>query len=483
MTQPSGLETAQLSELEKAQSSGRLISLSTVRDRLRPESVDYGAANAPLLPADMILRLDAVREADVAKDVARKKSNESDPSSREKSNEDGDISRKKSNDSSSAAGKKRSASHKESSGSRKKKSSDSHKKKSSPHKKKSSGSRNKKSSRRKKEDKELACASKKEGKYLSRESLTHNTSSPPDNRRHSKRQKAGALRAGGESDGLMWLNDYISPAVSQLEPAATGSKRAICSMLPMASGGSEQRELMGGIEDCIVQIGANIVDVHSGSPAYRDLQRTQKVLMGVYLYFATPPALRHAQHPVTSEHTKQLEYWTESMAAVLPRVDGYVVPEGLHYVTYKRSRTIFRRLTPYQVFLRQCKDPELAPEVVEYLERLPDYFHTFARYFNRTRGLNDLVYLPDDPGQMAHAEQLLASVSRGGAVPGWDYSRYGAQPHHSANGSRGSHGSQHSANSSQRSANSSQHSDDGPQRSADGSRRCAGRTQRRAKLS
>lgn len=123
------------------------------------------------------------------------------------------------------------------------------------------------------------------------------------------------------------------------------------------------------------------------------LRRAQNKLfnIGAYLANDTPGATLYG---LTQDDVTALEKLMDEMSEELPPMRGFILPGGSRLsATADRCRTITRRAERRVVALSHTAQVE--PLVLEYLNRLSDFFFVFARYNNIHNQVEEIYWDKD----------------------------------------------------------------------------------------
>lgn len=114
----------------------------------------------------------------------------------------------------------------------------------------------------------------------------------------------------------------------------------------------------------------------------QQLKRVQNELFNLGSILATLPEDVHPKQPrVTEADVKQLEHEIDECNAVLPSLRSFVLPGGsaldadLHV-----CRTVCRRAE--RLLIRLSRKEQVAPEAIQYLNRLSDALFVWSRWVN-----------------------------------------------------------------------------------------------------
>ncbi|MBO6516699.1 MAG: cob(I)yrinic acid a,c-diamide adenosyltransferase [Bacteroidia bacterium] len=88
-----------------------------------------------------------------------------------------------------------------------------------------------------------------------------------------------------------------------------------------------------------------------------------------------------------------LEVWIDDQTGLLPPLKSFVLPGGCQgNAVAHQARTVCRRAERKCVTL--AKHIDLRPEVIQYLNRLSDYFFTVARTLSRLENVPEIEWKP-----------------------------------------------------------------------------------------
>ena len=119
------------------------------------------------------------------------------------------------------------------------------------------------------------------------------------------------------------------------------------------------------------------------------IRKAQNKLFNIGGYLANDKADK--LNGVTQEDVAELERMMDQMNEELPPAQGFVLPGGTRLsATADRCRTITRRAERRVVTL--AKVAPIDPLVLEYLNRLSDFFFVFARYNNIQNQVEEIYW-------------------------------------------------------------------------------------------
>ena len=122
------------------------------------------------------------------------------------------------------------------------------------------------------------------------------------------------------------------------------------------------------------------------------IRKAQNKLFNIGAYLANDKADK--LYGVTPEDVAELENMMDQMNEELPPAQGFVLPGGTRLsATADRCRTVTRRAERRVVSL--AKVATVDPLVLEYLNRLSDFFFVFARYNNIQNQVEEIYWSKD----------------------------------------------------------------------------------------
>lgn len=124
------------------------------------------------------------------------------------------------------------------------------------------------------------------------------------------------------------------------------------------------------------------------------LFEVQNRLFSLGAYLATPPkpdGTLIMELDIRPEDVALLEAAMDAMDAELEPLRNFILPGGHTTVSYAHlARTVCRRAERLCVAMQQTE--ALDPRLVQYLNRLSDYFFVLARYLSKTLGAAEIVW-------------------------------------------------------------------------------------------
>ena len=119
------------------------------------------------------------------------------------------------------------------------------------------------------------------------------------------------------------------------------------------------------------------------------IRKAQNKLFNIGAYLANDKADK--LYGLTAEDISELEHMMDRMNEELPPAAGFVLPGGTRLSsTADRCRTVTRRAERRVVTL--AKVATIDPLVLEYLNRLSDFFFVFARYNNIQNQVEEIIW-------------------------------------------------------------------------------------------
>ncbi|MEL7222072.1 MAG: cob(I)yrinic acid a,c-diamide adenosyltransferase [Bacteroidota bacterium] len=126
------------------------------------------------------------------------------------------------------------------------------------------------------------------------------------------------------------------------------------------------------------------------------LYTIQNRLFNLGAYLATPPKAGKAAQPLKLEAAaiQALESSMDKMDAELEPLRNFILPGGHTLVSYAHlARTVCRRAERLCVSLQAEMD--IHPLLLQYLNRLSDYFFILSRYFAKQLGVSETIWQAD----------------------------------------------------------------------------------------
>jgi cob(I)alamin adenosyltransferase len=149
-------------------------------------------------------------------------------------------------------------------------------------------------------------------------------------------------------------------------------------------------EAYGTLDELNACIGILRDHLPETSPARPPLLQVQERLFSIGAHLATP-AEQQDKMPLDlrTSDLEALETGMDTMDAQLPPLRNFILPGGHPVVAYAHlCRTVCRRAERLVVSLSE--QAEVAPLVLQYLNRLSDYFFVLARYLGQELGVAEV---------------------------------------------------------------------------------------------
>jgi cob(I)alamin adenosyltransferase len=126
------------------------------------------------------------------------------------------------------------------------------------------------------------------------------------------------------------------------------------------------------------------------------LKRVQHELFNLGSILATRPDDVHPKQPrITNVEVEQLEREIDSMNEGLPKLRSFVLPGGCRLNTELHAcRTICRRAERIAVSL--SREENVPAEAIRYLNRLSDALFVWSRWVNKTLGVAEVLWQPNE---------------------------------------------------------------------------------------
>jgi cob(I)alamin adenosyltransferase len=159
---------------------------------------------------------------------------------------------------------------------------------------------------------------------------------------------------------------------------------------------SPRIECYGTVDELNAFVGMAEVSAAESVPALAPiLRRVQHELFNLGSMLATEPQDLHPkQARITEAEVRQLEVEIDRANAELAPLRSFVLPGGTRLNTELHAcRTICRRGERLAVTL--AKNEAIAPETIQYLNRLSDAFFVWSRWVNHVLGVAEVLWEPN----------------------------------------------------------------------------------------
>ena len=151
-------------------------------------------------------------------------------------------------------------------------------------------------------------------------------------------------------------------------------------------------EAYGTVDELSAQLGLLVSFMKDGDDKNL-VVRSQRNLFTVSAYLATdtsktPLAPSYTLDPSETEH---LEQAIDKINASIPQQKNFILPGGSHEAAVAHvCRTVCRRAERRIFFL--AESTKVAPEVLQYMNRLSDYLFVLARKLNFVDGVREKIW-------------------------------------------------------------------------------------------
>ncbi len=133
----------------------------------------------------------------------------------------------------------------------------------------------------------------------------------------------------------------------------------------------------------------------------KELNFIQNTLFNVGTELATPQDKQSLENgekrfkqSIEKDKIDQLEAWIDEMENELAPLSQFILPTGSQEIaTAHVARTVCRRAERIIVALDEYE--KIRAELLQYINRLSDYFFVLARYIAHIEGKNDITWNPD----------------------------------------------------------------------------------------
>lgn len=128
----------------------------------------------------------------------------------------------------------------------------------------------------------------------------------------------------------------------------------------------------------------------------REIQKVQNHLFVAGSLLAAQPGKKGLHLPeLSAEVVKDLEEAIDRMEAAVPPLRSFILPGGHPVVSAAHiCRTVCRRAERLTVALAEAEPGTVPPAILEFLNRLSDYYFMLARYLAHSLGVQEMPWLP-----------------------------------------------------------------------------------------
>jgi cob(I)alamin adenosyltransferase len=155
-------------------------------------------------------------------------------------------------------------------------------------------------------------------------------------------------------------------------------------------------ECYGTVDELNAFVGMACIAANESVPVLAPiLLRVQHELFNLGSILATKPEdVYPKQARVTDAEIRQLEIEIDRMNAELAPLRSFVLPGGTRLNTELHvCRTVCRRAERLAVGL--AREEQIAPEIIQYLNRLSDAFFVWSRWVNHSLGVPEILWEPN----------------------------------------------------------------------------------------
>lgn len=145
----------------------------------------------------------------------------------------------------------------------------------------------------------------------------------------------------------------------------------------------ELNSFIGLLSDSMVS------NIRSFDNSLNQLSKIQNTLfiIGSCLSYDSLGKVKLELQEISLSEISELETWIDEMDSVLPELKNFIIPAGSQTVSLCHvCRTISRRAE------RKCVPATRYPLILQYLNRLSDYFFVLARFANKEQGYQEIIW-------------------------------------------------------------------------------------------
>lgn len=154
-------------------------------------------------------------------------------------------------------------------------------------------------------------------------------------------------------------------------------------------------EAYGSLDELSVAIGAISSDPRCDSELKGQIEMVQNELFNLGAYLATD--VKEGDEPkcraLTQEKISQLESWIDALDEQTPKINAFILPTGCELASKAHTARVTCRRAERRI-LDLAGESYVDPAVMEYINRLSDYFFIVARYCNFIQGVKEVVWKP-----------------------------------------------------------------------------------------
>ena len=148
----------------------------------------------------------------------------------------------------------------------------------------------------------------------------------------------------------------------------------------------------GSLDELNAWIGVALSEGEISGVEKEDLRRIQGELFQLGAELATPRGRTVASSLIEPSHILTLEARIDVMESSLPPLKNFILPGGAKSSAWLHvARTVARRAERALVSLNRAEP--VRPPVLQYVNRLSDYFFVLARYLNHLANVVDVPWI------------------------------------------------------------------------------------------
>lgn len=155
---------------------------------------------------------------------------------------------------------------------------------------------------------------------------------------------------------------------------------------------SRRVEAIGQVDEINAVIG--IARVHTKASITEDLSHIQNDLFDIGADLCMPDLGAKDCLRITATQVEWLEKKIDTMNTGLAPLHSFVLPGGTEPAAFLHLARVVTRRAERVVVELSNKEP-VRPEIIQYLNRLSDYFFVLSRYLN-DKGTKDLLWKPGE---------------------------------------------------------------------------------------
>lgn len=151
----------------------------------------------------------------------------------------------------------------------------------------------------------------------------------------------------------------------------------------------------GAVDELNSILGLLVVELDNKQIKKNILQvQNNLFIIGSYFADATKKIIKNTELKNLQISTKKLEILIDKMERQLPPLTNFILPGGTKQAaTAHIARTTTRRVERKIVSIN--KTQKVSRYILQYINRLSDYFFVLARYLNKTSNKKDIIWKRD----------------------------------------------------------------------------------------